>query len=350
MAPDSREEQPNLSLDAPAAHPLAQHTPVLFEEAMFWIDPHPGGRFIDATVGLGGHSAGLLDLSAPDGRLLALDTDVQALDFARQRLALCGDRVVFVHARFTELAVIARAHGFAEANGILLDLGVSSLQLNDPGRGFSFQKDGPLDMRMNPHAGITAEEIVNTWSEQELARIIFLYGEEPHARRLARAICQHRPLWRTQELAGVVASVVGFHGKIHPATRTFQALRIAVNEELAALEQVLPQSVELLAPNGRLAVISFHSLEDRIVKQFMACESTDCICPPKMPQCTCGHVAVLERLTKKPVRPTPEEVLSNPRSRSARLRVARRLVPDGEGGNAEHMARSYRRANPRSRS
>jgi 16S rRNA (cytosine1402-N4)-methyltransferase len=323
--------QPDLSLVEDASESFAQHTPVLYEEAMLWLNPRSGGSFIDATVGLGGHAAGILAQSAPRGMLLALDTDAQALELARQRLAPYGDRVLFAQAQHTELAVVARTHGFAQVDGILFDLGVSSLQLNDPGRGFSFQKDGPLDMRMSLGAGITAEEIVNTWSEGELARIIYQYGEEMHARRVARAICQRRPLWRTQELAEVVASVVGSHSRIHPATRTFQALRIAVNEELASLQTVLPQAVELLAPDGRLAVISFHSLEDRIVKQFMTRESTGCICPPKMPQCTCAHVALLERLTKKPVRPTTEEVQHNPRSRSARLRVARRLGPtEGE--------------------
>jgi len=309
----------------------AQHTPVLCEQVMLWLNPRSGGRYIDATVGLGGHASRLLALSSPQGRLLALDADARALQLAAQRLASYAGRATFVHARHTELGVVARSHGFAQVDGILLDLGVSSLQLNDPDRGFSFQRDGPLDMRMDPDVGFTAEEIVNTWPEQDLARIIYLYGEEPLARRLARAICRHRPLRRTQELANLVASVAGTRGKIHPATRTFQALRIAVNGELESLEIVLPQAVELLAPNGRLAVISFHSLEDRIVKQFFVRESTGCICPPKMPKCTCGHVALVERLTKKPVRPTPEETLRNPRSRSARLRVARRLAPTDWG-------------------
>jgi 16S rRNA (cytosine1402-N4)-methyltransferase len=308
---------------APALSPT--HIPVLYAEVMTWLHPQPGKHYIDATVGLGGHALGILECTAPSGKLLALDADPKALHQARQKLESFGDHVVFVQARHSDLAIVARQHGFERVDGILLDLGVSSLQLDDPQRGFSFQADGPLDMRMGPGMERTAAEIVNTWPERELARIIYAYGEERHARRVARAICEHRPWQRTRELAELVASVVGYSGKIHPATRTFQALRIAVNDELASLEAVLPQAIELLAPGGRLAVISFHSLEDRIVKQFMVREASACICPPGLPQCACGHVASLQRLTKKPIQATPEEIKHNPRSRSARLRVAERL-------------------------
>jgi len=276
-------------------------------------------------VGPGGHAWGILTLSSPDGRLLALDRDPQALDDARDRLSSFGDRVALVLGGHANLARLARTHGFDQVSGILLDLGVSSLQLDDPTRGFSFRKDGPLDMRMGPDADVSAEEIVNTWPEAELSRILYEYGEERRSRRIARAICAHRPLRGTRELADLVAAVVGRGGRIHPATRTFQALRIAVNGELDSLKAVLPQAVALLASGGRLVVVSFHSLDDRIVKRFIVRESKDCICPPWLPQCVCGHSASLRTLTKKPIRPTREEIEENPRSRSARLRVAERL-------------------------
>lgn len=292
---------------------------------MYWLRPGPGRSYIDATVGLGGHARGILERSLPDGLLLALDVDAQALGYARQALSGFGPRVIFVQGRHENLAAIAKQNGFGQVDGVLLDLGVSSLQLDDSARGFSFQEDGPLDMRMGDDQELTAAEIVNTWSESELARIIYEYGEERYARRVARVICAGRPWRSTLELAALVARVVGYAGKIHPATRTFQALRIAVNGELAALQSVLPQSLDILAPGGRLVVISFHSLEDRLVKQFMVCESKDCVCPPGMPRCVCGHVARLARLTKKPVQASSEEITSNPRSRSARLRVAERL-------------------------
>lgn len=312
----------------PDADHRPQHVPVLYQEVLAWLNPQPGGKYIDATVGLGGHAQGILERSAPDGRLLALDRDPAALDVARQRLAEFGERVTLVQGCYSDLASLARQEGFDPVQGILFDLGVSSLQLDDPARGFSFQHDGPLDMRMGPDVGLTAEEIVNRWPEKELARILYAYGEERKARQVARAICAHRPLRTTGELAALVAKVVGPSGKIHPATRTFQALRIAVNGELDALAAALPQAVELLAEGGRLVVIAFHSLEDRIVKQFIAREAQDCICPPGLPQCVCGHVATLRRLTKKPIVPDAAEIQRNPRSRSARLRVAQRLGPE----------------------
>ncbi len=301
------------------------HIPVLYDEVMTWLRPTSGRWYIDATVGLGGHALGILERSSPHGRLLGLDADPQALEYAHKRLAHFGERVLLVRARHVELARVAHEHGFDAVDGILLDLGVSSLQLDDATRGFSFQQDGPLDMRMGPDSTLTAEQIVNTWPERELARIIYEYGEERYARRIARAICAARPLRRTGELAQLIAQVVGRRESIHPATRTFQALRIAVNDELRSLEAVLPQALQLLSPGGRLAVIAFHSLEDRISKQFIARESRDCICPPGLPVCTCAHVATLRLLTKKPIRASEEEVRRNPRSRSARLRVAERL-------------------------
>lgn len=301
------------------------HKPVLYEEAIHWLCPQPGGRYIDATVGLGGHAKGILEASAPDGLLLGLDADAQALARAAEVLTPFGSRVTLVQGRHRDLERLAKAHGFEGVQGILFDLGVSSLQLEDAERGFSFMRPGPLDMRMGEDSPLTAEEIVNTWPEAALSRIIALYGEERFARRVARAICAHRPIRTTTELAEVVARAIPTRQEIHPATRTFQALRIAVNDELGSLELALPQALALLAAGGRLVVIAFHSLEDRIVKQFMYREARDCLCPPGLPTCVCGHHATLRVLTRKPIRPSDAEIAANPRSRSARLRAAERL-------------------------
>jgi 16S rRNA (cytosine1402-N4)-methyltransferase len=304
----------------------SEHVPVLLQEAMEALQPSSPKSYIDATVGLGGHAQAILEWSSPDGRLLALDADSQALERARARLARFGSRVVFAQAWHSDLAETAQGLGFAEVEGILLDLGMSSLQLDEAQRGFSFQQDGPLDMRMNPEADLTADDLVNDLAEEELSRIIYEYGEERHARRIARAICAQRPIRSTRELAALIERLLGHGRRIHPATRTFQALRIAVNRELASLEAALPQAIDLLAPGGHLVVIAFHSLEDRIVKQFMQQESRDCICPPRIPQCVCGHRAILRRVTRKPIRPSEDEIRNNPRSRSARMRVAERLA------------------------
>jgi 16S rRNA (cytosine1402-N4)-methyltransferase len=310
------------------------HVAVLFQAVLEGLQVRSGGRYIDATVGAGGHALGILAASSPDGRLLGLDRDPAALEAAVARLASCAGRVELVHSSFSQLAEVARVHGFVPADGVLFDLGLSSLQLADPGRGFAFMVDGPLDMRFDPQAGEpTAADLVNTSSSEELAVLVARYGEEKRARYIAEAIVAARPLHSTVELAAVVEqavrSVSGRSGdrreRIHPATRTFQALRIAVNDELAAVEAALPQAVEVLSPGGRLAVISFHSLEDRIVKRFLRQESRDCICSPEMPVCTCEHRATLRLATRKPIRPAAEEVIANPRARSARLRVAERI-------------------------
>lgn len=285
----------------------------------------PGGRYIDATIGGAGHAAGILAASSPDGRLLGLDRDPAAVDVARARLTSYLGRGVIEHSSFVHLAEVARSHQFVPVDGVLFDLGLSSLQLADPSRGLAFMADGPLDMRFDPTCGgPTAADLVNDLSLEELAALLYRYGEEKQARRIAQAIVAARPLHTTRELAAVVERAVGWRGRrnIHPATRTFQALRIAVNDELAALEAALPQAVEILAPGGRLVVISFHSLEDRLVKEFMRRESRDCICPPEVVVCTCGHRASLRVITRKPVRPTAQEIAANPRARSARLRVA----------------------------
>lgn len=302
------------------------HVPVLFQVVLDGLQVRPGGRYVDATVGGGGHAAGILSASSPGGRLLGLDRDPAAVEAARNRLAPCAGRVVLVHSSFTCLAEVARARQFVPADGVLFDLGLSSLQLADPTRGFAFLADGPLDMRFDPaQGGPSAAALVNRLSPGELAALLYRYGEERQARRIAEAIAAARPLHTTKELAVVVEQAVGRRGRIHPATRTFQALRIAVNDELDALEAALPQAVEILAPGGRLAVISFHSLEDRPVKRFLRRESRDCICPPEMPVCTCDHRATLRRVTRKPIRPTAQEIAANPRARSARLRVAERI-------------------------
>ena len=300
------------------------HTPVLLKEVLGGLEVKAGGAYIDCTLGAGGHARAILEGSQPKGRLLGIDRDPAAIQLSQSQLASYGGRVRLVYDSYVRLEAIASAEGFIPSDGVLLDLGISSLQLEDHQRGFSFQTDGPLDMRIDPQAEVTAEHLVNELTEAELTDIIVKYGEEPRARTIARAIVRGRPIRRTLQLAHVVASVAGRRGRIHPATRTFQALRIAVNGELEALAAVLPQTVSILAEGGRVAVISFHSLEDRLVKEFMARESRDCICPPEVPVCRCEHERTLRILTKKPVRPTIEEVRQNPRSRSAKLRIAER--------------------------
>jgi 16S rRNA (cytosine1402-N4)-methyltransferase len=304
------------------------HVPVLFQQVLDGLQIKPGGLYIDATVGGGGHAAGILAASSPDGRLLGLDRDSAAIEATRNRLTAYAGRVVLVHSSFGRLAQVTQDKGWAPVDGVLFDLGLSSLQLADSERGFAFMTDGPLDMRFDPTmGGPTAADLVNDLSLEELAALLYRYGEESQARRIAEAITAARPLHTTRELATLVEQAVsmGHRTRIHPATRTFQAIRIAVNDELAVLEAALPQAVETLAPGGRLVVISFHSLEDRLVKRFMRRESRDCICPPGLPACVCGHRATLRLVTRKPIRPTADETAVNPRSRSARLRVAERV-------------------------
>lgn len=301
------------------------HVPVMLQEVLERLQVRPGGTYIDCTLGSGGHAKGILEKSAPDGRLLGIDLDATAIEAARRRLAAYEGRITLVRGNFAHLEEIASRRGFVPVEGVLLDLGVSSLQLGDGQRGFSFQQEGPLDMRFDPEGEITAHYLVNELEERRLADTLARYGEEPKAKAIARAIVRRRPVKTTSELANLVARTVGRRRKRHPATKTFQALRIAVNEELAALSEVLPQILNVLTPGGRMAVISFHSLEDRVVKQFMVRESRDCICPPEIPVCVCDHQRTLEILTKSPVRPSAAEVSENPRSRSAKLRVGARL-------------------------
>jgi 16S rRNA (cytosine1402-N4)-methyltransferase len=298
-----------------------QHIPVLLAEVLAGLLPRPGGRYVDGTLGGGGHAAAILEASTPDGRLLGIDADPAALVAGAARLAPFGDRAALAHGNFRDLARLTRVNGFEPADGILLDLGVSSHQLDTPERGFSFLADAPLDMRMDPTDGETAADLVDELPESDLADLIYRYGEERGSRRIARAIVAARRKGRittTSALAEIVTRALGGrHGKIHPATRTFQALRIAVNHELESLEAALPQAVELLAPGGRLAVIAFHSLEDRIIKQFFRAESG--YGPTARP-------ARLRIITKKPIEAGQVESRTNPRARSAKLRIAERIV------------------------
>lgn len=315
--------------------PDRPHIPVLLEPVLRLLRvaeigaSDEAGRFVDGTVGAGGHAAAILE-AAPGARLLGLDRDPAALALARERLAPFGARAALAHASYEDMPEQVAAWLSEDdplVDGILLDLGVSSMQLDQAERGFAFMQDGPLDMRFDPTSGEpSAADLVNLLDAGELADILYRYGEERHSRRIAQAIVAARPLHTTRALAEVVARASrGPREKIHPATRTFQALRIAVNDELGAVERALPATISLLRPGGRLAVISFHSLEDRIVKQTFKREATDCLCPPRQPICTCGHRASVALITRKPVEADEAEIARNPRSRSAKLRVVERL-------------------------
>jgi 16S rRNA (cytosine1402-N4)-methyltransferase len=300
------------------------HTPVLMAEVLEGLQIKPGGLYIDATTGAGGHSRAILLASAPTGRLLCIDADPRALDVAQRNLADFASRIQFIHANFSQLESAAVSHGFAHVDGILLDLGISSLQLDNAERGFSFQKEGPLDMRFSDE-GPSAADLINDLPEGQLAAVIWKYGEERQSRRIARTIVENRPIHSSTELAQLIARVKGHREKIHPATKTFQALRMAVNNELEVLEATLPQAVKLLAPQGRLAVITFHSLEDRIVKKFLRNESQDCLCPPELLICQCNHAATLRLVNRRVITPSNNEKIQNRRSRSAKLRIAERV-------------------------
>ena len=327
---------------ASALSPAAPgHHPVLLAETLAALAPRPGGRYLDGTFGGGGHSRAILDAAAPDGLVLALDADPEAIERAHALGAApaVGDRLRPVRANFADLADVARAEGLTSLDGVLLDLGLSSFQLDSPVRGFAFRFDGPLDMRFDPERGQTAADLVNGLPPTELADLLFRYGEEPRSRRIAQAIERERtraPFASTARLAETVSRAVGGRrGKeTHPATRTFQALRIATNDELGALERALAGAVDVLAPGGRLVVIAFHSLEDRIVKRFVERESADCLCPPELPVCVCDARPRLARVTRRAVRAAPAEIAANPRSRSAVLRAAARLpLPTPAGGD-----------------
>ena len=320
------------------------HEPVLLAEVSEWLRPEEGGTFVDCTVGLGGHSRAILAAS-PDTRVIGIDRDLEALALARERLLIFEGRVQLVHANFESIASVLDRQGTTEVRGVLADLGVSSLQLERSERGFSFASDAPLDMRMDQDSGLRAAELVNELAERELADLIFEYGEERGARKIARAIARQRgrePIATTKQLADIVVRALNIPGRwrIHPATRTFQALRIVVNDELRTLDRFIPAAISKLAHGGRLAIISFHSLEDRIVKRSFLRESGRCICETQrwqrgagrkeaaVDEVICEHCGAGRRvsiLTRKPVRPAPEEMERNPRSRSSLLRVCERL-------------------------
>ena len=307
----------------------AAHVPVLVGQVVGGLRPRPGARLVDATIGLGGHAEALL-AAAPGAALLGIDHDPAALAHTRTRLERLEHHVDLHEGSFADLGAHLATVGWDGADCILVDLGVSSMQLDDPARGFSFRAGGPLDMRMGPGREHTAADLVNGLAEAELARILREYGEEPRARAIARALVRARPLDSTTALADIVARVVG-RGKPgrHPATRTFQALRIAVNDELAALDAFLADAWRWLRPGGRLAILAYHSLEDRRVKTAFRRWAADCICPPHVVRCVCGWRATVRLVTSRAVRPDEDEIARNPRARSARLRIVERL---GEGG------------------
>ena len=310
------------------------HQPVLYQEIIHALQPQTGGRYVDGTLGAGGHARGILEASAPDGRLLGLDVDPQALAIARKNLAPYEHRIHLAQASYTTLSEQLKSLGWDAVDGIVLDLGASSMQFDTAERGFSFMQDAPLDMRFGPHALQTAAEIVNKYTERELADLIYEYGEERDSRKIARAIVNNRPLHTTRELVAAIEAVsprsfdrlrTGRGNRVHPATRTFQALRIAVNDELSSIRSVLPQAVAGLRSCGRLAVISFHSLEDRIVKEFFREQSKDLVNPPYERIYEEERKATLKEVTRKPITPSEEETENNPRARSAKLRIAEKI-------------------------
>ncbi len=307
-----------------------KHYSVLLNECIEALNIRPDGIYVDGTLGMGGHSEQIAK-RLTTGRLIAIDRDEMALSRAQERLAPYADRITFVHGNFRDLPQLLADAGVTGADGMLFDLGVSSPQLDNPERGFSYMADAPLDMRMDRSEGITAWFIVNKWPEEKLKRILYDFGEERYAPRIAQAIVRRRetaPIDTTIELVDVIRSAMpaaALREKQHPAKRSFQAIRIAVNDELGSISELLDHAVDLLNPGGRLAVISFHSLEDRIVKNAIASREHGCTCPREFPVCTCGFVQTLRSVTRKPILPSPQELEENPRSRSAKLRVAERV-------------------------
>lgn len=306
------------------------HVSVLLEECLEGLHIRPAGIYVDGTLGGAGHSRRIAE-QLTTGRLIGIDRDPVALRAAEERLSPYGDRVTLVHANFCEIAKVLEDLGISGVDGILLDLGVSSPQLDDGERGFSYMADAPLDMRMDGGAALSADTIVNTWPQEELKRILYAYGEERYAPQIAQAICHRReqaPVRTTLELVDIIRSAMpaaALREKQHPAKRSFQAIRIAVNDELGAVEKVMADAVPLLNPGGRLAVITFHSLEDRIVKTAMADAAKGCTCPPSFPVCVCGKKPQVKLISRKPIQSTQEELEKNPRARSAKLRICEKI-------------------------
>lgn len=318
------------------------HVPVLRKEIVHWLSPGSGKRYLDGTLGLGGHTISLLNAVRGQAEVLGLDQDLNSLHKAEMRIKQAGfeEQVFLANASFADFARVLAEIGWKAVDGVILDLGISSYQLEDACRGFSFLLDGPLDMRMDQKGARTAYDLVNKAPYEILKKIIWEYGEEPLAGKIARRICKVREsasIKTTKELAELVRLSYPpqrrHRSRLHPATKTFQALRIAVNRELDALHIFLETISPFLQEGGRLAIISFHSLEDRMVKRAFKKMSRDCICPPRQPVCSCNHVASMRILTKKPILPSPEEVVKNPRARSAKLRVAEKIGPAQEGGD-----------------
>ncbi len=309
-----------------------QHVPVLLREVLEILAPAPGELFVDCTLGGGGHSRGILERTAPDGRLLGIDQDAQALEAARKNLRPFGDRVIFVHSNYSRLADILQCYAAGEVSGILFDLGVSSYQLDAPARGFSYLSDAPLDMRMDQSQPLDAWQVVNTYGEAELQRILREYGEERWAKRIAQGIVDSRrkkSIDTTGELVEVIKRAVPKGARMegsHPAKRAFQAIRIEVNDELGVLKRTLTVAARSLRKGGRLGVISFHSLEDRIVKETFRYLASDCVCPPGLPVCQCGKVAEVRILTRKPLTAGEAELAANSRAKSAKLRAVERIL------------------------
>ncbi len=304
------------------------HTPVLVPEILEGLQVQPGGRYIDGTLGEGGHSEAILLASDPGGQVLGIDADHEAVHVAKNRLNKfrLEDSFIAVNNKFSEMRNIASELNFIPVHGVLLDLGISSLQLDYEEKGFSFKQSAPLDMRFNSDQDITASQIINTFPMERLSDIIFKYGEEPFSRRIARAIVKNRPIHTSSELAQVIVDVIKKPiRKHHPATQTFQAIRIAVNNELKELESTLSQAISVIGLGGRLAVISYHSLEDRIVKKYFKEQSSTCVCSVEIIECVCNHSPTIKIMTKKPIAPTNQEKKINTRSRSAKLRIAERI-------------------------
>ncbi|MFZ5365356.1 MAG: 16S rRNA (cytosine(1402)-N(4))-methyltransferase RsmH [Patescibacteria group bacterium] len=309
---------------------MAIHKPVLIKEVIESLDPQPNQNFIDCTLGAGGHTRELLEKTRPNGKVLALDWDENAVIEAKQTLKEYLPRLTLIRDNYSNLKKVVQENDFADFSGVLLDLGLSSDQLKSSGRGFSFLTDEPLDMRFSLTNGLTAGQILNNWSEPELKKILKEFGEEEKFHKIVAEIVKYRrnrKFKTTHQLVDLIERVKGLprKGKIHPATKVFQALRIAVNNELENIKSTLAQAAGLMPVGSKIAVISFHSLEDRIIKQFFQRESKDCVCPSEIPECRCGHRAILKIITKKPVIASAAEVKENPRARSAKLRVAERI-------------------------